>query len=119
LNSDRGLPIHRIPGGGRAAVPAFKPELDEWLQSARAAELLCSDPQDDSQAADRLLQTLPAENLASATLSEPSTPGPPRVAKRFLLTGTFLLAGLAPGADVGRLSVILPRPGRRRICRPG
>jgi Tol biopolymer transport system component len=29
----RGLPIHRIPGGQRHAVFAFRQELDEWLKS--------------------------------------------------------------------------------------
>lgn len=29
----RGLPIHRVPGGQRHAVFAFKHELDEWLKS--------------------------------------------------------------------------------------
>lgn len=27
---DRGLPVHRIPGGGKAAVFALKSELDAW-----------------------------------------------------------------------------------------
>src|SRR5580658_6496795 len=35
---DRGLPIHRVPGGGRASVYAFRTELNEWLKSSSAAE---------------------------------------------------------------------------------
>jgi tetratricopeptide (TPR) repeat protein len=35
---DRRLPIHRLPGGGRASVYAFRAELDEWLKSSSAAE---------------------------------------------------------------------------------
>jgi tetratricopeptide (TPR) repeat protein len=34
----RGLPIHRVPGGGRASVYAYPAELDEWLKSSSAAE---------------------------------------------------------------------------------
>jgi len=35
---DRGLPIHRVPGGGRASVYAYTAELDEWLKSIRARD---------------------------------------------------------------------------------
>ena len=36
--ADRGLPIHRVPGGGRASVYAYTHELDEWLKSTKASE---------------------------------------------------------------------------------
>ena len=36
--ADRGLPIHRVPGGGRAAVYAIAAELDAWLESNRTYE---------------------------------------------------------------------------------
>ncbi len=36
--STRGLPIHRLPGGGRAAVYAIAAELDGWLESNRSIE---------------------------------------------------------------------------------
>ncbi len=35
---DRGLPIHRVPGGGRAGVFAYTAELDEWLKPGKADE---------------------------------------------------------------------------------
>ena len=35
---DRGLPIHRVPGGGRASVYAYTAELDEWLKSIKARD---------------------------------------------------------------------------------
>lgn len=35
---DRGLPVHRIPGGKRASVFAYAAELDRWINSARARE---------------------------------------------------------------------------------
>jgi tetratricopeptide (TPR) repeat protein len=37
--TERGLPIHRLPGGGRGSVHAFTAELDEWLVSAAALEI--------------------------------------------------------------------------------
>jgi Tfp pilus assembly protein PilF len=36
--TERALPVHRVPGGGRGSVYAFAAELDEWLISARAGE---------------------------------------------------------------------------------
>ena len=36
--ADRGLPIHRVPGGGRASIYAYTHELDEWLKSTKAGE---------------------------------------------------------------------------------
>src|SRR5580704_14457732 len=32
----RGLPIHRVPGGGRGSVYAYTAELAEWLKSSPA-----------------------------------------------------------------------------------
>jgi len=37
-DADRGLPTHRVPGGGRASVYAYTYELDEWLKSGKASE---------------------------------------------------------------------------------
>jgi len=36
--TDRGLPIHRVPGGGRGSVYAYTAELAEWLKSSPAPE---------------------------------------------------------------------------------
>ena len=36
--TDRGLPIHRVPGGGRGSVYAYTAELAEWLKSSPARE---------------------------------------------------------------------------------
>jgi tetratricopeptide (TPR) repeat protein len=36
--SERALPVHRLPGGGRGSVYAFAGELDEWLISAQGGE---------------------------------------------------------------------------------
>jgi phage terminase Nu1 subunit (DNA packaging protein) len=41
--SDRGLPVHRVPGGGRSAVFAYSDELAEWLKG-RAQEIDADDP---------------------------------------------------------------------------
>jgi tetratricopeptide (TPR) repeat protein len=33
--TERGLPVHRVPGGGRSAVFAYSDELTEWLKGYR------------------------------------------------------------------------------------
>jgi tetratricopeptide (TPR) repeat protein len=33
--AERGLPIHRVPGGGRGSVYAYTAELTEWLDSSK------------------------------------------------------------------------------------
>ena len=38
---NRRLPIHRVPGGGKAAVYALKSELDTWWQSAGTISARC------------------------------------------------------------------------------
>lgn len=35
-STERGLPVHRIPGPGRASVYALREELDAWLEADRA-----------------------------------------------------------------------------------
>ncbi len=34
---ERGLPVHRVPGGRRGAVFAYRHEIDEWLRGPGAA----------------------------------------------------------------------------------
>src|SRR6516165_4081692 len=34
---ERGLPVHRVPGGGRGTVFAFTEELSAWLRSSEVA----------------------------------------------------------------------------------
>ncbi|HVU47257.1 MAG TPA: hypothetical protein VHD85_14090, partial [Terracidiphilus sp.] len=36
--SERGLPVHRVPGAAKTSVYAYPAELDRWLESAGAAE---------------------------------------------------------------------------------
>src|SRR5215471_17837900 len=37
--AERGLPVHRVPGGGRSAVFAYSDELADWLKdSGREAD---------------------------------------------------------------------------------
>ena len=88
----RGLPVRRVPGGGKAPVYAFKDELDAWLAQA------------------------PPEFRPAATLVdlEPAASAPPRSSSssglgRSLLVG--VIAGLAVMAAVAG-AVTLRRPAQ-------
>ena len=41
--TERGLPVHRVPGGGRSAVFAYSDELSAWLKG-KSQELEADDP---------------------------------------------------------------------------
>jgi len=62
---ERGLPIHRVPGAGRATIYAYTAELDEWLKS-RVAQ--------DQETAPKATQeaTQEAEDAAGPTSAEES-----------------------------------------------
>src|SRR5579863_2033178 len=66
---DRALPIHRVPGGGRATVYAFRAELDEWLKSSNAADA-------DEPAPEDVLPETPAVIEAAANTPESAAPTP-------------------------------------------
>jgi tetratricopeptide (TPR) repeat protein len=101
-DADRGLPTHRVPGGGRASVYAYTRELDEWLKSGKALEGdNASDPafeeQPERKPADSALN-LPApesERFPSPPLVSGSELTPPRRSSRNWLLAVFalLLAG--------------------------
>jgi tetratricopeptide (TPR) repeat protein len=44
----RGMPVHRVPGAGRANVYAYTDELAEWLNGAKLAGERDADPSSDS-----------------------------------------------------------------------
>jgi tetratricopeptide (TPR) repeat protein len=49
---ERGLPVHRIPGGERGGVYAFGAELDAWLHSAKETEpARLSEPDTETESA--------------------------------------------------------------------
>jgi TolB-like protein/Tfp pilus assembly protein PilF len=62
--TERGLPVHRVPGGGRSAVFAYSDELADWLKG-KSQEL------DAEDAASGELEEQPAE-LCSAETTQPS-----------------------------------------------
>jgi tetratricopeptide (TPR) repeat protein len=72
----RGLPIHRAPGGAKTAVFADVLELEEWLKSSRAAAALAE-----------------ATEAAPAPVPAPAEPAA-RSRRSFVLAGTIAAAVL-------------------------
>ncbi|HTW57787.1 MAG TPA: tetratricopeptide repeat protein [Terriglobales bacterium] len=81
--SERGLPVHRVPGGGRSAVFAYTNELAEWLKG-RSDELDADDSasgevedrrevRKDDREADSAGATLPTapSSTVTTTVSSP------------------------------------------------
>jgi len=79
---DRGLPIHRVPGGGRASVYAYTSELDEWLKPTKAPGPEDTIPAESSSAA---FAAANASEMANSRVPEASVP-------RSVLRRNWLLA---------------------------
>jgi tetratricopeptide (TPR) repeat protein len=56
--TSRGLPIHRVPGGAKASVFAYREELNQWLKSSGTAD---PDPVE-------MTQSPPVEGLSTTTV---------------------------------------------------
>jgi len=91
----RGLPVHRLPGGTKAAVFAYTAELDAWLKSAR--------------------ETLATETVTPHTSEDAATEMPPEAAAPGPIAGrgglVAVLGTLALLLIVGTAGILLQRPG--------
>jgi Tfp pilus assembly protein PilF len=72
---ERGLPVRRVPGGGRGGVFAYSEELREWLKG-RASELESSEPDSlrivpQEQGSDNATSAV-SENLGNVAASAPA-----------------------------------------------
>ena len=118
---DRGLPVHRVPGGGRASVYALSSELDEWLDLSSALGLKAAPEEvEEDEPADASSAGVPAVEGFDLARTPPAQAPPGRSRLRrngWLALGGLLLAGIAGTAvytaavrSVGlRLSHALPR----------
>jgi adenylate cyclase len=71
---DRGLPIHRLPGGDKPAVYALKSELDAWRRQGRNVPVITKHVEPDSPAnragQPASIAVLPFEDLSSGRTQE-------------------------------------------------
>jgi hypothetical protein len=85
---ERSLPVHRVPGGGRAAVYAFRAEIDSWLRnSANNPRSNGGSPSDNSDRS----PLIPAGNGHSTSLQSSPIAELPASRK----SGTVVLLGLS------------------------
>src|SRR5258708_5815015 len=63
--TERGLPVHRLPGMGRGSVYAFTEELQEWLRQPEAQQ-------------EGLAEPGPSPAEPATTWAEPAGPPPSR-----------------------------------------
>jgi tetratricopeptide (TPR) repeat protein len=101
--TDRGLPVHRLPGGGRASVYAYTAELDEWLKSSEVPELVpTEDDGEEEEAEDTSAEVVIAgDNPLSG---DRSSPKPLRIGsgpnRKWLLAFAGVLVAALTGAAV-------------------
>jgi tetratricopeptide (TPR) repeat protein len=97
--TERGLPVHRVPGSGRASVFAYSDELADWLKG-RSQELEADETPSAETAQPDSATSEAGTSGATRTLARPSltTPG---------LTAARLAAWLVPLVLVGALVVVL------------
>jgi tetratricopeptide (TPR) repeat protein len=84
---ERGLPVHRLPGGSRARVFAYKEELERWMRSTPPEAAI-----EESGSSD-----LPPGDDEAIALPPVAAQGEESQGRRWpwLLAGCVLLAGLA------------------------
>jgi tetratricopeptide (TPR) repeat protein len=106
--SERLLPVHRLPGGGRGSVYAFTEELDEWLISATANKLDLDDEaneavdnQREAEARESAVRPPQDEvNPARMNLTSSSAAMKAHGWPRHILVFALLLVGLALAANL-------------------
>jgi tetratricopeptide (TPR) repeat protein len=101
--TDRGLPIHRLPGGGRASVYAYIAELDAWLKSSEARELAPAfeDIEEAEPEYISLTTSVPADTLGPADLPLLESPAStPRLSRRWLFAFAALLVVAIAGVTI-------------------
>lgn len=93
-SNERGLPVHRLPGGRTGTVYALRHELDRWLGL----------PGNDSDAAP---ETVPAPTPISAPASPPATsPAPAEPVRRRPAVRRWVLGAALTGLAIGVPAVL-------------
>ncbi|HUA14481.1 MAG TPA: tetratricopeptide repeat protein [Verrucomicrobiae bacterium] len=106
--AERGLPVRRVPGGGRSAVFAYSHELAEWLKG-RGPELDGEDraaTEIDDRRIDDRKTSIPQATASGPALASPTTlpakPKPwPRSGIAFWSVALLLVAGLVFYLSIG------------------
>jgi len=103
--SERGLPVHRIPGSRSGGVFAYTAEIEAWLHGRSGGRDV------HPQADPRLAASSPVEQPAAAENVEPSPTTPePKPASRTKPILASVIAGLLAVALVGSYVVVAKHP---------
>jgi tetratricopeptide (TPR) repeat protein len=93
--ADRGLPIHRVPGGAKASVYAYPAELHQWLKSRATAD---PEPVEFTPQSIPIEEAEPVSEMAAATAEIAAAPvpdvDPPAVFRTPTLRWVTALAGM-------------------------
>jgi tetratricopeptide (TPR) repeat protein len=112
----RGLPIHRVPGGAKASVYALPIELDQWLASSAIAD---SEPVVSVAASDPEVIAEPAAIAPEFSVRSSSLDAPPTSFTRFprlrWVTAILAAGGLGTGMVVAMVSSATGIPLRERV----
>jgi Tol biopolymer transport system component len=120
---NKGMPVHRVPGGKRQAVFAFKEEIDTWLVSQEHENTALGSFNGEAGHAADLLRTpngsredaipRPVGDSASRTSQQPWTV---RAVRANLRSAAIIGAGLV--GVVGIISVLMARSHTPSVVRP-
>lgn len=91
----RGLPVHRVPGGGRQVVFAFPQEIDDWLASGHATVRVAVNPiRDEISAGDFEPQVEYHLRVADSSPRKPSHRGHlsirPHIRKKLIVSAVIV-----------------------------
>ena len=104
--ANRGLPIHRVPGGAKASVYAYSDELNEWLNSSASA---AHDPA--VSAADHASETNPSATNGTAQAPLPSESAQSSIAPNRKLRFATAVIGLAVAGSAFVFVMVSPATG--------
>lgn len=108
---ERGLPVHRVPGGRRQAVFAYPEELDAWMEGRSGAPEAGSPPPADVPVSERVPSRARLRRARYAHLAGAVLPAAVAIA---LLTGVWRVAPVARVAFEGGWVVAMDASGRER-----
>jgi len=109
---DRGLPVHRVPGGGRSAVFAYRGELTDWLRGQKAVGVEAVEPEASAPG----LRGEPVDSVQPAVGSQAETKWDRR--KGFWIALIVVAIGLAIWAPYRFRSWRAPVAGPHRSSDP-
>ncbi len=96
---ERGLPVHRVPGGERGGVFAYSDELADWLKG-KSSELEADDAPSDQETDGSTVGGVGSQDLADPRLSETISHSSKTIGKRRMRFAVIGMAAAVAAAGV-------------------